>query len=81
MSALNPAVVEPTLKELSVPGHRGPRLQPLDVPARGAGSLLPGVALRPTPPALPVYWCGVGRAPGHGLGTSTKAGVKGSWKG
>jgi glycine dehydrogenase subunit 2 len=46
-------IVESTLRELSVAGHRGPRLQPLDIPAKGAGSLLPSVSLRETAPALP----------------------------
>ncbi|MGE5175438.1 MAG: aminomethyl-transferring glycine dehydrogenase subunit GcvPB [Hyphomicrobiales bacterium] len=44
---------ELTLHELSVPGHRGPRLAPLDVPAQGAARLLPDVRLRPVAPALP----------------------------
>jgi glycine dehydrogenase subunit 2 len=48
-----PTIVESTLRELSVPGHRGPRLQPLDVPARGIEALLPGVAVRARAPALP----------------------------
>jgi len=51
--AMPSPIVEATLRELSVAGHRGPRLQPLDVPARGATELLPGVALRATAPALP----------------------------
>ncbi len=54
MSTVNePTVVEPTIRELSVPGHRGPRLQPLDIPARGAEALLPGVAIRDRAPGLP----------------------------
>jgi glycine dehydrogenase subunit 2 len=54
MSSVNPqAVVEATVRELSVPGHRGPRLQPLDVPAKGVASLLPGVPIRDAAPALP----------------------------
>jgi len=44
---------ELTLHEASTPGHRGPRLAPLDVPEKGAARLLPGVRLRPGPPALP----------------------------
>jgi len=54
LSSVNPTmIVESTIRERSVPGHRGPRLQPLDVPARGAGALLPGVALRERAPGLP----------------------------
>jgi len=54
VSSMNPStVVESTLRELSVSGHRGPRLQPLDIPAQGAASLLPGVSLRDAAPALP----------------------------
>ncbi|HEU4724974.1 MAG TPA: aminomethyl-transferring glycine dehydrogenase subunit GcvPB [Candidatus Eisenbacteria bacterium] len=49
----DPSIVEATLREVSVAGHRGPRLQPLDVPAQGAAALLPRVALRATAPALP----------------------------
>ncbi|HEX7076967.1 MAG TPA: aminomethyl-transferring glycine dehydrogenase subunit GcvPB [Candidatus Eisenbacteria bacterium] len=44
---------ELTLREISVPGHRGPRLAPLDVPEQGAARLLPGVRLRDGAPALP----------------------------
>ena len=44
---------ELTLREASVPGHRGPRLQPLDVPARGAERLLPSSRLRSAVAALP----------------------------
>ena len=44
---------ELTLHEASVPGHRGPRLAPLDVPEKGAARLLPGVRLREAAPALP----------------------------
>jgi len=44
---------ELTLREASVPGHRGPRLAPLDVPEKGAARLLPGVRLREGAPALP----------------------------
>jgi len=44
---------ELTLHEASVPGHRGPRLAPLDIPEKGAARLLPGVRLRPQAPALP----------------------------
>jgi glycine dehydrogenase subunit 2 len=44
---------ELTLREASVSGHRGPRLMPLDVPAKGAAALLPAVRLRSGPPALP----------------------------
>jgi len=46
-------VSELTLKEISVKGHRGPRLAPLDIPEQGAGRLLPGVRLRKGAPALP----------------------------
>jgi len=46
-------VSELTLHEASVPGHRGPRLAPLDVPEKGAARLLPGVRLREAAPALP----------------------------
>jgi glycine cleavage system P protein (glycine dehydrogenase) subunit 2 len=46
-------VSELTLHEASVPGHRGPRLAPLDIPEKGAARLLPGVRLRPGAPALP----------------------------
>ncbi len=54
MSAMNhPAIVEATVRELSVPGHRGPRLQPLDIPERGVEALLPQIALRAGAPALP----------------------------
>ena len=35
------------LNELSVPGHRGPRLPKCDVPARPLEELLPGARLRP----------------------------------
>jgi glycine dehydrogenase subunit 2 len=52
-SVTPPTIVEATLRELSVPGHRGPRLQPIDVPVRGAAALLPGVSLRERAPALP----------------------------
>ncbi len=44
---------ELTLRDISVAGHRGPRLSPLDVPAKGAESLLPADRLRATPAALP----------------------------
>ncbi len=44
---------ELTLKEISVKGHRGPRLAALDVPEQGAARLLPGVRLRNGAPALP----------------------------
>lgn len=44
---------ELTLREASVPGHRGPRLAPLDIPEQGAARLLPGVRLRSGAPALP----------------------------
>ena len=44
---------ELTLREISVSGHRGPRLMPLDVPAEGAESLLPRERLRSEGPALP----------------------------
>ena len=54
MSSMNhPAIVEATVRELSVPGHRGPRLQPLDIPEQGAAALLPRIALRAGAPALP----------------------------
>ncbi|HSQ61085.1 MAG TPA: aminomethyl-transferring glycine dehydrogenase subunit GcvPB [Acidobacteriota bacterium] len=54
MSPLSPQpVVEATLRELSVAGHRGPRLQPLDIPAKGVEALLPGVPVRAEAPALP----------------------------
>jgi len=45
-------VPELTLKELSVPGHRGPRLMPLDVPAQGAERVIPKDRLRRAAPAL-----------------------------
>jgi len=45
-------LTEPTLYELGAPGRRGPVLPALDVPARAAAELLPGVALAP-PPDLP----------------------------
>jgi glycine dehydrogenase subunit 2 len=44
---------ELTLRELTVPGHRGPRLMPLDVPAQGSERLLPADRLRTTAAALP----------------------------
>ncbi|HYQ90437.1 MAG TPA: aminomethyl-transferring glycine dehydrogenase subunit GcvPB [Candidatus Binatia bacterium] len=44
---------ELTLRERSVPGHRGPRLQPLDVPAEGAEKHLPRERLRAEAPGLP----------------------------
>ncbi len=54
MSAMNdPTIVEATLREMSVAGHRGPRLQPLDIPERGAAALLPHASLRAGAPALP----------------------------
>ena len=46
-------ILEATLAELSEQGHRGPRLQPLDVPAKGVNALLPGVAVRDRAPGLP----------------------------
>jgi glycine dehydrogenase subunit 2 len=46
-------VSELTLREASVPGHRGPRLAPLDVPPRGVEHLLPADRLRAGAPALP----------------------------
>jgi len=46
-------VSELTLREISVAGHRGPRLAPLDVPEQGAARLLPGIRLRKGAPALP----------------------------
>jgi glycine dehydrogenase subunit 2 len=46
-------VAELTLRERSVKGHRGPRLQPLDVPAEGAERLLPRERLRAEAPGLP----------------------------
>jgi len=45
-------VSELTLRELSVPGHRGPRLMPLDVPAQGAERVIPKDRLRRAAPAL-----------------------------
>ncbi len=54
MSAMNdPTIVEATLREMSVAGHRGPRLQPLDIPERGAAALLPHASLRAGAPGLP----------------------------
>ena len=44
---------ELTLKEISVPGHRGPRLAPLDIPARGAERWIPADRIRKSPAALP----------------------------
>jgi len=44
---------ELTLKEISVPGHRGPRLAPLDVPAKGAERWIPADRIRTSPAALP----------------------------
>ncbi len=44
---------ELTLRELSVPGHRGPRLAPLDIPPLGVEQLLPAERRRDRPPALP----------------------------
>ena len=44
---------ELTLRERSVPGHRGPRLQPLDVPAEGPEKHLPRERLRAGAPGLP----------------------------
>ena len=46
-------MAELTLRERSVPGHRGPRLMPLDIPAQGAERLLPKARLRSEPAALP----------------------------
>ena len=46
-------VAELTLRERSVKGHRGPRLQPLDVPAEGAERFLPRERLRGEAPGLP----------------------------
>jgi glycine dehydrogenase subunit 2 len=46
-------VPELTLRELSVAGHRGPRLTALDVPAEGEARLLPADRRRSAPPALP----------------------------
>ncbi len=46
-------MTEPTLRELSVEGHRGPALAPLDVPAEGADKLLPAARLRRAAAALP----------------------------
>jgi len=45
--------VELTLRETSVPGHRGPRLLPLDVPAEGVEKLIPRERLRAEAPGLP----------------------------
>jgi glycine cleavage system P protein (glycine dehydrogenase) subunit 2 len=45
-------VPELTIKEQSVPGHRGPRLTPLDVPAQGAERLIPADRLRRAAPGL-----------------------------
>ena len=44
---------ELNLLERSVPGHRGPRLAPLDVPARGVEKLLPASRVRTKPVGLP----------------------------
>jgi glycine dehydrogenase subunit 2 len=46
-------VSELTLREASVPGHRGPRLAPLDIPEQGTARLLPGVRVRSKAPGLP----------------------------
>ncbi len=46
-------MAELTLREISVSGHRGPRLSPLDVPAQGIERLLPGSRLRVEEPGLP----------------------------
>jgi len=46
-------VPELTLREISTPGHRGPRLAPLDVPPQGAERLLPQERLRLSPAELP----------------------------
>ncbi len=46
-------MIEPTLHDLSVAGHRGPALAPLDVPAAGVESLLPPSLLRRAPAGLP----------------------------
>jgi glycine dehydrogenase subunit 2 len=46
-------VPELSLFERSVPGHRGPRLAPLDVPARGVEKLLPASRVRSNPAGLP----------------------------
>jgi len=46
-------VSELTLKEISVPGHRGPRLAPLDITARGADRWIPADRIRKSPAALP----------------------------
>jgi len=37
----------------SMPGHRGTDLPQVDVPTKDTSDLLPGVALRTTPPRLP----------------------------
>ncbi|HEY7727292.1 MAG TPA: aminomethyl-transferring glycine dehydrogenase subunit GcvPB, partial [Candidatus Eisenbacteria bacterium] len=44
---------ELTLREISVAGHRGPRLAALDVPAEGVEALLPAGRRRFSPAALP----------------------------
>ena len=44
---------ELTLREVSVPGHRGPRLAPLDVPGKGAERWIPADRIRKSPAALP----------------------------
>ena len=46
-------MIEPTLRELSVGGHRGPALAPLDVPPEGAERLIPASRLRRAPAGLP----------------------------
>jgi len=46
-------VSELTLREVSVPGHRGPRLAPLDVPGKGAERWIPADRIRKSPAALP----------------------------
>ena len=44
---------ELTLREVSVPGHRGPRLAPLDIPGKGAERWIPADRIRKSPAALP----------------------------
>jgi len=46
-------VSELTLREVSVPGHRGPRLAPLDIPGKGAERWIPADRIRKSPAALP----------------------------
>ena len=53
MRAPDPAVLEPTVFELSSPGLRGYRLPPLDVPEVDPAVALGADNLRKDPPGLP----------------------------